>query len=182
MFEDPGDVYWCWENLCKEVPDNHVPIKRFYWDPNSASKFISPETHHSMKERDKLKETFLKSRNTVGWENYRQIRNKVVSMTRKAMKMHFKKFFDGKLNNQRKFWTTIKPYINSQKCAQNNGRIILKENDKLIMDSQAVAETLNKYFTSITRTDTGMARPVPNNSGVNNYMGSVPTLSMIPLF
>ena len=178
MFEDPDDVCWCWENLYKQVLDDHAPIKTFYWRPNCASKFISPETRHLMRERDKLKKTFLKSRNTVDWENYRQMRNKVVSMRRKAVQMHFKKLCDRKPNNQRKFWSTIKPYINSRKCAQNNSRIILKENDKLITDSQAVTETLNKYFTSITRTDTGMTRPIANNSCINNYIGSVPTLSL----
>ena len=94
------------------------------------------------------------------------------------VQMHFKKLCDTKPNNQRKFWSTIKPYINSRKCAQNNSRIILKENDKLITDSQAVTETLNKYFTSITRTDAGMTRPIANNSCINNYIGSVPTLSL----
>ena len=131
-----------------------------------------------MRERDRLKKKFYKSRNTADWENYRQKRNKVVSMRRKAVQLHFKKLCDEKQNNQREFWSTIKPYINSRKSVKNNGRIILKENDKLITDSEAVLETLNKYFTSITLTGTSMARPTPDTSRITNYRGNVPTLSL----
>jgi hypothetical protein len=131
-----------------------------------------------MRERDRLKKKFYKSRNTADWENYRQKRNKVVSMRRKAVQLHFKKLCDEKQNNQREFWSTVKPYINSRKSVKNNGRIILKENDKLITDSEAVLETLNKYFTSITLTGTSMARPTPDTSRITNYRGNVPTLSL----
>ena len=50
-----------------------------------------------------------------------------------------------KFADQRKFWSTIRPYIHSRK-KKNNNRIILKDNGKIIRDQREVAETLNEFF------------------------------------
>ena len=52
----------------------------------------------------------------------------------------------GKKRDQRKFWDTIKPFINSHKQT-NPSRINLKDNGKIIKDNVEVAETLNTFFT-----------------------------------
>ena len=52
-------------------------------------------------------------------------------MRRKAVKEHFTKLCEEMHGNQRKFWSTISPYINSCKNV-NTGQIILKDNGKLI--------------------------------------------------
>ena len=94
-----------------------------------------------MKERNRLKKKFNKTRLDDDWESYRLLRNKVVSMRRRAVQEYFQKMCEEKYSDQKKFWSTIKPYINSRKSTQNgSGRIVLKEN-----------ETLNKFFTSIEK-------------------------------
>ena len=67
-------------------------------------------------------------------------------MRRKAVKNYFTRMCEEKSGDQRKFWDTIKPFINS--CKQTNpSRIILKDNGKIIKDNVEVAETLNTFFT-----------------------------------
>ena len=83
------------------------------------------------RQRDRFKRKFNKSRSPDDWENYRRSQNKVVSMRRKAMKERFTKLCEETHGNQRKFWSTISPYINSCKNV-NTGQIILKDNGKLI--------------------------------------------------
>ena len=75
-------------------------------------------------------------------------------MRRKAVQEHFRKVCEDKAGDQRKFWSTIKPYLNSRK-SKNDGRIVLKDNDN-IRDTREVAETLNNFFTSIAREETGV--------------------------
>ena len=141
-FDDPDDVYWCWGTLYNQVLDDHAPIRKYYRRPGAASKFITAETRKAMIERDRLKKRYYKSRNPADWEQCRRMRNKVVSMRRKSVQEHFRKLRVDKHGNQRKFWSTIKPYINSKKT-KNNNRIIIKDNEKIITDTSEVAETLN---------------------------------------
>ena len=96
-----------------------------------------------MREHDRIKRKFYKSRNYSVRENYRNMRNKVVSMKRKAVIQHFRKICEDECDDQRSLWHTIKPYINSHKNI-NTGRIVLNENDTLIRDKQHVAETLKQ--------------------------------------
>ena len=61
------------------------------------------------------------------------------------VKERFTKLCEETRGNQRKFWTTISPFINSRKNV-NTGRIILKDNGKIIKEQNEVADTLNTYF------------------------------------
>ena len=73
-------------------------------------------------------------------------------MRRKAVQDHFKTLCKEKYADQRKFWNTIRPYINSRK-KKNNSRIVLKENDQIMREPREVAETLNDFFSNIVGTD-----------------------------
>ena len=80
------------------------------------------------------------------------MRNKVVSIRKRAVQEHFKKLCKEKFTDQRKFWSTIWPFIHTRK-QKNNNDIILKDNDKIIRDQREVAETLNEFFSNITSTE-----------------------------
>ncbi|CAH3171402.1 unnamed protein product, partial [Porites lobata] len=82
-----------------------------------------------MQDRDKQKKRYYRSRNLLEWEKYRE-----------------------KYADQRKFWNTIRPYINSRK-KKNSSRIVLKENDQIMRKPREVAETLNDFFSNIVGTD-----------------------------
>ena len=71
-------------------------------------------------------------------------------MRRKAVQKHFKTLCKEKCADQRKFWNTIRPYSRKKK---NNSRIVLKENDQVMLEPREVAETLNDFFSNIVRTD-----------------------------
>lgn len=165
VFEDPDDVYWCWEKLFNQVLDDHAPIRKVNMRQSIGSKFITVEIRQAMRERDRFKKKFHKTRHQTDWENYRQARNRVVSMRRKAIQEHFRKVCEDRGGDQRKFWSTIKPYLNSRKRT-NDGRIVLKDNDKIIRHPQEVAETLNNFFTSAAHEETGHAKPISDCSHI----------------
>ena len=105
-----------------------------------------------MQDRDKQKKRYYRSRNLLEWEKYRVFRNKVVSMRRKTAQNHFKTLCKEKCADERKFWNTIRPYINSRK-KKSNSRIVFKENDQIMREPREVAETLNDFSSNTVGTD-----------------------------
>lgn len=65
---------------------------------------------------------YYKTRNSTDWEKYRVMQNRVVTISRNAMKAHFKHLCKEKQGDQKKFWSTIKPYVNSCKNAYREQR------------------------------------------------------------
>lgn len=176
IFDDPDDVYWCWEQLYNQVLDNHALIKTMTKQQTTGSKFITPNLRKSMRERDQLNKKFNKSRNHEDWEKYRLIRNTIVSMRRKALQNYFQRLCVDRYADQRKFWSTIKPYINSRKGKQN-GCIVLKDNERIIRDKREVAEILNNFFTSfgITEQSISGVKSTPNLSHIqHNFLPKHP--------
>ena len=137
VFDDPDDVYWCWEKLYSQILDDNAPIISCKKSKIPGFQFITTDIRKTM-QRDRFKRKFNKSRSPDGWENYRRTRNKVVSMRRKAVKERFTKLCKETHGNQRKSWSTISPYINSRKNV-NIGRIIFKDNGKMIKEQNEVA-------------------------------------------
>ena len=127
VFDDPDDVYWCWHQLYDQVLDAHAPKITVKKRPSPAGVVITDEIRKTIRDRDKQKKRYYRSRNPLERERYRVLRNKVVSMRKKAVQNHFKTLCKEKYADQRKFWNTIRPYINSRK-KKNNSRIVLKAN------------------------------------------------------
>ena len=105
------------------------------------------------------------------------MRNRVTSMRRKTVQEHFRKLCDNNSSDQRKFWNTIKPYIDSRKC-KNYGRIVLKDNNRIITDQQKVAETLNDFFTTVDCPETAQPKPSPDLSHITEHVVNTSSLSL----
>lgn len=71
---------------------------------------------------DSKTQKYYKTRNLTDWEKYRVMQNRVVTIRRNAMKVHFKHLCKEKQGDQKKFWSTIKPYVNSCKNAYREQR------------------------------------------------------------
>ena len=82
VFDDPEDVYWAWEKL-------FVEVKSFRRRHRDQFQFLNPELREVMRERNRNKRQFNKSRKPEDWEKYRQLRNRVVGMRRKRVRDHF---------------------------------------------------------------------------------------------
>ena len=65
---------------------------------------------------------YYKTRKSTDWEKYRVMLNRVVTIRRNAMNAHFKHLRKEKKGDQKKVWSTIKPYVNSRKNAYSEQR------------------------------------------------------------
>ena len=43
IFDDPDDVYWCWEKLFSQVLDEHAPIRKVIKRKETSSKFLTAD-------------------------------------------------------------------------------------------------------------------------------------------
>ena len=99
--------------------------------------------------RSELKNKYLKSRSETNWNNYKFQRNFCVNLLRKTKKQYFTNLDIKILNDNKKFWSIIKPFL-SDKVSSSN-KLMLVENDNLVSDSTSVATIMNKHFINITK-------------------------------
>ena len=97
--------------------------------------------------RSRLKNAYLKTRNSKNWENYKKQRNFCTNLLKKTKSEYFRNLNIKELNDNKKFWKKIKPFFSDKGLETNN--IILKEKNELITNSSTL---VNNYFTNITST------------------------------
>ena len=97
--------------------------------------------------RSRLKNKANKSKDPVDIANYKKKRNLVVSLNRQAKSKYFNE--DSNTESSRPFWETCKPYF-SNKHARGDSKIMLIENDKMLLKNEEVAKEFNQYFGHIT--------------------------------
>ena len=62
----------------------------------------------------------------------------------KKKKKYFVNLIIKDVTDNKKFWKTIKPCSSDK--SKNSEKIVLKENDKIVMEDDKVALTLNTFF------------------------------------
>jgi hypothetical protein len=83
IFDDVDDKLFLFNTLFTDVLNLHAPIKTVRVKRN-CTPWISRTVRSEMDKRNKLHKTFLSSRSTSSWEEYKRQRNLVVSLQRKA--------------------------------------------------------------------------------------------------
>ena len=71
-------------------------------------------------------------------------------LLRKSKKSYYASYFENFQNNSKKLWCGVKEIINTQAKKRNEG-ISLNINGKVESDNKTVANSFNKYFTTIAQ-------------------------------
>ena len=98
--------------------------------------------------RSKLKRRYNLDRTTINFGKYKKQRNVCVNFLRKSKKQIFNNINVKNVTDNKRFWKTIRPKF-SNKCKTAN-TIILVEDEKILEDEKAIANTFNNYFTDVT--------------------------------
>ena len=99
--------------------------------------------------RSRLKNAYLKTRNSKNWENYKKQRNFCTNLLKKTKSEYFRNLDMQDFNNNKKFRKKIKP-IFPEKGLETD--VIIKEKNELITNSSTLANLFNNYFVIITST------------------------------
>ena len=120
-------------------------IQRFNNNPFMTKQLRKAIMHHS-----RLKNIFNKSRTPKTWDSYKKQRNFCVNLLRKTKKEYFENINIKDINDNKKFWKTVKPLFSNK--GLNTNKLMIIEKNNLISEESILANTMNQYFTSITKT------------------------------
>ena len=94
-------------------------------------------------EKSRLKNTANNSNQPTDIASYKKQKNLVISLNRPSEFDYFNSIFSSK--DIKPFWKQCKPYF-SNKHAVGDSKIMLTENDKMILDNESVSEKFKNYF------------------------------------
>ena len=134
--------------LC-QVLEKHAPLKKKYLRANN-SPFMTKQLRKLIMNRSRCKNAYFKNKTVENWEKYRKLRNECVNLTKKVKRNYFENLNINSVNDNKTFWKTVKPFFTDKN--KKNGKIILVENNEIIIDNKKNAEIMNEYFVNITKT------------------------------
>ena len=99
----------------------------------------------------RLKNIYNKYRTEDNWTNYKKQRNFCVNLLSKAKAEYFQILNVKDLSDNRKFWKNIKLFFSNKGLKSN--KLMLKENNRLIIEEKESATVMNTFFVNIESLD-----------------------------
>ena len=141
-FNGNFDVY---EKAFTSALNSHVP-KKVKLVRGNHKPHLNKKLRKAIMETSRLKNKPNKSKQPTDIASYKKQRNLVVSLNRQSKLDYFNPISSSK--DTKPFWKQCKSYF-SNKHATGDYKIMLIENDKMILDNESVSEKFNNYFSQI---------------------------------
>ncbi|MCG8116730.1 MAG: reverse transcriptase domain-containing protein, partial [Candidatus Thiodiazotropha endolucinida] len=156
----------------KYIPNKTVKIRQ------SDPPWLTNEIKKMIRKRKRLYDKFKKSNRVVDFENYKQLRNKIIGEIRKSKKLQIEKLAD-KLRNedvkQKDWWKTLKQFI---KTDQSSTLPPLYKDDNIYTKDEDKANLMNEFFveqTMLNDDNTSLPTDVPQPQNFLNLISTTPT-------
>ena len=121
------------------------PFEKKIFEGND-SPFMTKHLRKMIMNRSRSKNIYFKNKTVENWEIYRKLRNECVKLTKKAKTEYFKNLNLNILNDNKRFWKTIKPIFSDK---NKTHKIILVEDREIISDNKKTTEIFNDHFINI---------------------------------
>ena len=145
------DVNYClseFNSLFRSAIDSVAPL-RDVRVRDKINPWMNGEILSSIRRRDKLFSRFRKDRtNTVLFQEYSKIRNKVQRDIKLAKETFFKNGVERNRGNSGKLWGHLKS-LGFSKKSMNSSSIVLEQDGVKEFDSLSVARIFNRFYTSV---------------------------------
>ncbi|KAI8513881.1 hypothetical protein Bbelb_082050 [Branchiostoma belcheri] len=131
-------------DILQDTCDTYAPIRKFTFRSN-ASPWLTPDIKELMEMRNEAKREAKTTGLESDWAVYRKLRNRVVSVCRKAKTQFYRDTFEECTGNPKQTWNTINSLLGrkhtvSPSCVQEDGRLLTKPQD--------IAEHFAKFYES----------------------------------
>ena len=150
---DVNDSFDNLTNIIIKSLDKFAPLKKKTLRGNQAS-FMNKDLSKAIMTRSRLKAKYIKTKNHNDKNAFKRQRNLCVKLKKKAILKDFTTATSRLKQNNKPFYSIIKPYM-TNKGALANDDIILFEKDRFINDDNIIAETLNNYYINIVQESLG---------------------------
>ena len=131
------------ESTFKDTLNKHAPIKTKTVRSNNAP-YMNEILSKVIMTRSRLKNKFHKYPDNTNILRYKQQRNYCVNLTRRIKRAYYSNLDIKNVNDNKKFWDTIKPCFSNKNASKKN--ITLIEADAIITDDETLACTFNNFF------------------------------------
>ena len=139
--------YQALHSVTESVLQKHAPLKQRMVRGNNKP-HVKSDMRKAIMTRTRLKTRANKSGNDEDRKKYKQQRNLIVSMNRKAKRDLYHPVDINAIDNDKKFWKAVKPmFSNGNPMGE---KIVLIEEGEVISDDKVIAECLNSHFVNIT--------------------------------
>ena len=140
--ESPGSIESFTELFDKTI-NEYAPFKTVVIRGNNKP-HMSKTLRRAIMLRTRLKNRSVKTRNEADLRSYRQQRNLVVNLNKRAKREYYRNLDMNSINDNKSFWKKLKPLF-------SNSMVLIK-NDKIIRDDKDISQYFNEYFANITDT------------------------------
>ena len=128
--------YQVLHSVIVNVLQKHAPLKQRVVRGNNKP-HVKADLRRAIMKRTRLKKKANKTGNEEDIQKYKQQRNLIVNMNRKAKRDFYNSVDLNTANNDRKFWKPVKPmFSNGNPMGE---KILLIEDDIIISDDQVIA-------------------------------------------
>ena len=109
---------------------------------------MNKDLRKAMRKRATLKKVANNSKREEDVRKYKDQRNLVVKLNIQAKRQHFMSLQSKTIDNDKKFWKTVKPLFTNKNPMSE--KITLIEDGRILSNDVEVAECFNEYFCNIT--------------------------------
>ena len=143
VFDDVNDMAWFTTKVISDIVEEHAPTKTKLLKFKPVP-YMNSELRKTMYARNMARNKYRKFGKKY-WENYRRLRNRVVALRNRSIKIYFQIRCE---KPNREFWKTVSPFIVDNRSKSSNN-ITLNENEHIVTDSNEIAEIFNEHFVNV---------------------------------
>ena len=147
LSETTNADYQVLHSVIVNVLQKHAPLKQRVVRGNNKP-HVKADLRRAIMKRTRLKKRANKTGNEEDIQKYKQQRNLIVNMNRKAKRDFYNSVDLKTADNDKKFWKAVKPMFSNGNPMEE--KIVLIEDDIIISDDKVIAESLNSHFVNIT--------------------------------
>ena len=134
--------------ILMNLVNTHAPLKTKYLRGNDQP-FMNKKLRKEHMKRTMLKNRYHKDKSDFNFMAFKKQRNFCVKLLRDAKKVHFESLKPSDVNDNKRFWQTVKPLFSDKVISSEN--ITLIENDTIVSDPAILAETFGTFFSNAVK-------------------------------
>ena len=146
-FNSVNDAWHAWKCLYTDVINTHAPLRKFRAPKSAKIPWYDEKIDKMKKLRDQFHRRATIGNLAIDWLRYRQTRNKVTELVRKAKKEYYSSMIENNRGDSKSTWKILKDLLPKR---SDGGITSLEENGSIITDFKEICNVFNNYFIDIS--------------------------------
>ena len=137
LYRNCDEQYEKLSEIFVDILNHHTPLKEKPIRGNQAP-LMTKELSKALMEKSKTRNKYLKWSSRESYVSYKKSKNKCNSITKKAKKTFFKEATKDGIMSNKKFWSTVKPFLTNKGCILNDFESVDKDGDLISNEKELV--------------------------------------------